>query len=246
MSIVLAVALAILGWFAGSALWVVVRAIAANRSPVSGPACFACSAPMPAAAWMPLSGFGRGRVCRSCQAPLDPLRPLFEFAALAYFAAAGVLIDDGLRLTAALAFAIPLATVALLDIWLRQVFSNLIALGIMLGVGVAALEGLYPLWRSFLGLLAGAGIVAIFHMLCMLLYENRQRAPVGPLDIFVAGMIGAMVRWPLVLTALAFGSVLAALAGIVLLILMRDRPRRRLLYGPFLCLGSLAVLLIRF
>jgi leader peptidase (prepilin peptidase)/N-methyltransferase len=248
VTIVLVILLAIGGWLIGAAIWIVAGAIAGTRPLALASVCPACAATSSstAGAWTALLGIGQLRSCPQCGSGRWRAQPLFQLGTAVYFAVAAVTIDNDVRLVAALVFLVPLTVVALLDIWIHQVFSNVIALGVLLGVLFAAADGLSPLKTSLQGLLAGAGIVAVFYFLAGMLYETRQRGPVGLVDILLGAMIGTMVRWPLVVTALFIGSLLAALLGVTLLLIFRTNRRPRVRYGPFLCLGALLVLLFRF
>jgi prepilin signal peptidase PulO-like enzyme (type II secretory pathway) len=252
VTILLVSLLAIGGWLVGGAIWIIAGAIAGTRPLVFQSVCPACAATIPppssgpAGALTALLGYRQFRSCPHCGSGRWRAQPLFQLGTAVYCAAAGLMIDNDLRLIAALVFLVPLSAVALLDLWIRQVFSNLIVLGIFLGVLFAAFDGLSPFKESIQGAIAGGIIVAVFYFLAGMLYETRKRGPVGLVDILLGAMIGAMVRWPLVVTALFVGSLLAALLGVSILFIFRANRRPRVRYGPFLCLGALLVLLVRF
>jgi leader peptidase (prepilin peptidase)/N-methyltransferase len=249
VTILLIVLLAIAGWLVGGAIWIVAGAIAGTRPLAFQAVCPACAttAPSgPAGGVAAVLGYHQLRACPACGSGRWRIQLLLQLGAAVYCALAAFMIDSDLRLIAALVFLAPLSVVALLDLWIHQVFSNLIALAILLGVTFAAFDGLSSFKESIQGAIAGALIIAVFYFLAGMLYETRKRGPVGLVDILLGGMIGAMVRWPLVVTALFIGSLLAALLGVSILLIFRANRRPRVRYGPFHCLGALLVLLFRF
>ena len=129
-----------------------------------------------------------------------PKRILFEFATAAYFGIAAASIDDNTRLIGALVFAVPLLIILLVDAWTRLIHTNIIMLGTALGILFAATDGFSDLAKSVIGLLIGLGIFVGFFVLARVIYKSVKVVPFGLGDVYLAAMIGAMVRWPLVLT----------------------------------------------
>ena len=60
-------------------------------------------------------------------------------------------------------------------------------------------------------------------------------------DVKLAGVIGLMVGYPLVLPALLGGIILGGLAAALLLITKRATRKTAIAYAPYLCVGALAV-----
>jgi prepilin signal peptidase PulO-like enzyme (type II secretory pathway) len=192
-----------------------------------------------------LYGFGTTLACPECGARQDLFRPLFEVAMAAYFVAAGALIEDPVRLVSAVVFAPLVAVIALTDLWAKLLYPNLVILGAVLGLVFAALDGIHPFGDALLGALAGIVAVALYFALVRWAFGRRRVTPLWAADILLAGMAGAMARWPVVLTALFLGFLLGA--GAVLAVLPLGRARlRAVTYGPFLCLGTLLAILWRF
>ncbi len=237
---------AALGWITGAAIWIIARAQADRRGLFSGPVCDACGASLPATAWVPFYGFGAVSECQACKARQRFLRPLFELGTAAYFASAAAVIDDKTRLIAAICFSVPLLIVLLVDAWTRLIHTNIIMLGTALGVLFAATDGLSDLGKSIVGILVGLGIFVGFFVLARVLYRSVKVVPFGLGDVYLAAMIGAMVRFPLVLSSLILGIILAAVVGIGLLLAKRVSRKQAIPYGPYLCAGALFVILTRF
>jgi prepilin signal peptidase PulO-like enzyme (type II secretory pathway) len=237
---------AVLGWIAGAAIWIIARAQADRRGLFSGPVCDACSASLSSTAWVPFFGFGAVSQCQVCKARQGIVRPLFELGTAAYFAAAAAIIDDKTRLIAAICFSVPLLIVLLVDAWTRLIHTNIIILGTALGVLFAATDGLSDLGKSIIGILVGLGIFVGFFVLARVLYRSVKVVPFGLGDVYLAAMIGAMVRFPLVLSSLILGIILAAVVGVALLLAKRVSRKQAIPYGPYLCAGALVVILTRF
>ncbi|MGH2532027.1 MAG: prepilin peptidase [Thermomicrobiales bacterium] len=239
------VTLAVFGWLAGALIWIVATALVARRPLSSGPACEQCGATLPAPAWAPAYGFGVSFVCPACEHRQPLGRVPFELAIAAYFAAVALLIDDPVRQVAALVFAVLLALVALIDLRSRLVFSNLLVMGTLLGLAFAALEGLAQIGDALLGAATALVGVAIYFAAVRWAFGRVRVTPIWTGDILLAGMIGAMTRWPVVLTALFLGFALGGLA-VVAAVVVKRRLVRSVFYGPFLCLGALIAILWRF
>jgi len=240
------IVLAVLGWFVGAAIWIVARAQADHRGLLSGPACDACGANLSPTAWVPFYGFGAAAECQSCHERQSFKRPLFEFATAAYFGIAAASIGDNTRLIGALFFAVPLLIILLVDAWTRLIHTNIIMLGTALGILFAATDGFSDLAKSVIGLLIGLGIFVGFFVLARVIYKSVKVVPFGLGDVYLAAMIGAMVRWPLVINSLILGIFLAGLIGVLLLVSKRASRKTAIPYGPYLCIGALVVILRQF
>lgn len=267
-------ALAVLGLFAGSAVWVVARNQAMRRplfsgtycngpltvsfSPVatpvheeqaalapmqaSAPRVSGCGTALPAASWLPLFAFGFARSCPACGARQSIWRVVFEVGVAAYVALVTWRQDDWLTLVSVVVFAVPLLVILLVDLWTRLIYTNVIYAGTLAGFVFALFDGASALLRSVLGLVAATLIFAGFYLLAIALYHNTRVVPFGRGDIYLAAMIGAMVRWPAVLGALFYGIALAGVAAVLILATRRAGRRQAMPYGPFLCLGALIAL----
>lgn len=235
----------LIGLVVGSVVWVMSWSRAHGKALWSGPACAeaVCKAPLGVAAWLPLQGFGLARRCRRCDGLQPWRRIIFEAGVAAYFglvAAAHDRVDHWL--IAAMLFAVPLLMVLLIDAWTRFIYTDLVGLGVLLGLGLAIGDGPRSLLSAGLGMLVAALIFGGFFAVAALLYRNLNVAPFGLGDIYLAAMIGAMVRFPAVMQALFFGILLAGLASVLLLVTGRASRRDPIAYGPYLCLGALITL----
>lgn len=269
-------ALAVLGLFAGSAVWVVARNQAMRRPLFSGAYCDGpltvsfspvatplneedtapasvqtsaqtargCGTALPAAGWLPLFGFGFARSCPACGARQPIWRVVFEGGVAAYYALAAWRQDEWLTLVSALVFAVPLLVILLVDLWTRLIYTNVIYAGTLAGFVLALADGASALLRSVIGLVAATLIFAGFYLLAVALYHNTRVVPFGRGDIYLAAMIGAMVRWLDVLGALFYGIALAGLGAVLILVTRRAGRRQAMPYGPFLCLGALITLVL--
>ena len=245
MSGVVVLLLGALGLFVGSAVWTIAAAQAAHRPLFSGPACTGCAVPLPAISWLPLHGLGRARRCRTCGAAQSVARVLFELGVAAYFAALAVRSESGVSLTATLMFTVPLLVILLVDWWTRYIYTNIIGLGLLLGLGFALADG----WGTLLNHLLASGVALLafgfFFALAAGIYRNIAVVPFGRGDVYLAVVIGAMTGWPDVATALFYGMVFGGVGSVVLLATRRAGRRDAVAYGPYLCVGALVILLIR-
>ena len=88
-------------------------------------------------------------------------------------------------------------------------------------------------------LLGGALGFGIFLLLALI-----GRGAMGLGDVKLAGVIGLMTGYPLVVAALALGIVLGGVAAIALLVTRRAGRKGTMAYAPYLALGTIVVLLL--
>jgi leader peptidase (prepilin peptidase)/N-methyltransferase len=237
---------ALLGLVVASLCWVIAFA-QANRLPLfGGPVCAACKQSLPAIAWLPVWGVGTARQCPACAAEQPVRRLVFELVVAAYFAVAAIRTDDVRQLAAIAVFSVPLLVILLVDWWTRYIYTNIIAAGLLVGFAFAALDGLDALLHALAGAAGGAVIFLGFYVLAAVMYRSSKVVPFGIGDVYLAGMIGAMIGSFLAVIAALFYGIVFAAAGAVLLIALRRAQRRDAIpYGPYLCLGAFVALLLQ-
>jgi leader peptidase (prepilin peptidase) / N-methyltransferase len=226
------------GLFLASVIWRLAHR-QANRLPL-----FGGDASGALADWIPLYGFGSARTDSQTGVTRSQWRAVFEVATAAYFAVLGWRFGFTLDMVMIVCFSVPLLVIGLVDFWTRLIHTNVIFLGLAFGWSFAALDGGRSLLDSVLGMVIGGGIFVFFFVAAILIYRNIRVVPFGLGDVYLAAMIGAMVRVDLVLRALVIGIFLA---GIILAALLAARVLSRkqaVAYGPYLCLGALLTLVI--
>lgn len=243
MSSPVVIIVAVIGLFASAALWNVARNQATRRPLFGAPSIGPGDGLLGAMSWLPLFGFGAARAGSDGSAQ-SPRRLVFELAGAGYFALAAWRIEDDARLISVLLFTVPLFVIFLVDSWTRLIFTNVILLGILLGLGSGAVDGLGELGSSALAMVIGAVVFIAFYLLAILIYRNPKVVPFGLGDVYLAAMIGSMVRMDSVAPALIYGVFLAGGSVAVLLALKRVSRKQAIPYGPYLVLGALIGLLL--
>lgn len=233
-----------LGLFVGAGIWTVSRAQAAKRPLFAGPVCHACGEPLPAVGWLPFQGVGGARRCLACGVSEKALRVWFELGVAAYFMLLAVAHGWSFDLIPPLIFAVPLLVILLVDWWTRLIYTNVIGLGVILGLVFAAAEGPRELVNALMSAAGAAGIFGLLFVMAALIYRNIRVVPFGLGDVYLAAMIGAMVRYPAVVSALFLGVLLAGVILVVLLLSRRVSRQTPVPYGPFLCAGALLTLVM--
>lgn len=244
MNAIWIVVFALAGLAVGAVTWVVARNQAGKRALSAPLPCASGDASFGAGGWLPLFGVGTARVCPAGGHPQSNRRLAFELAVAAYWGMLAWRLDDWRQLLAAALFSAPLFVILLVDAWTRLIHVDTIAAGAALGLVFAAAGGLDDLLDSALGLLLGAGIFVFFFVLAMVIYRNPKVIPFGLGDVYLAGMIGAMVTLDEVVRALVYGVFLAGFSVLVLLALKRVDRKQAVPYGPFLVAGALLALLV--
>lgn len=244
MDLVAPVFFALLGATIGSVLWVFSRALASAELPAVQPPCPYCSGSFPSTVWLPI--VGTVARCTACRRTLPQTRFILEVGlAIAYVVAYGR-IDSKLTLLEIVVFTAPIIVILLTDIWTGAVFSNLAIIGIVLGLLFALFHGFGELQDAFKGLIAGVMIFGALMLVLRKILPSVHLAPLGWGDVLIAGMLGAMARWPGMLFSLFAGMAVAGI-GIALVISMRSEDRSRVIpFGPFLCAAAIPVFALTF
>lgn len=246
------VAFAAVGLVLGSLAWTVavlqVGLTAAAPTPASPPGSPSTASgpgggPVPSSTlgWLPLWGFGADRsgadAGRGGSRPL--VRAAVEVAVAVYLGVLAGRADSTADLAPVALFAFPLLVIALVDWWTRVIYTNWIAVGTVLALGVAAVHGLHSFLEALGGLATGAAVFGAFYVVALLLYRDVRVVSLGAGDVFLAGMIGAMTGDVLAAVGtLFYGILLAAVGAGVLLIARRGTQRKALPSGAYLCAGA--------
>lgn len=235
---------AIGGLFLAAAVWNFARNQMTKRPFFGTPLCDPGSGSLAMTSWLPFFGFGAARSCPADGAQQSPRRLLFELAVAGYLALAAWRIDDRLDFVAVVVFSVPLLIILLVDSWTRLIHTNIILLGILLGLIFGALEGPKELGWSALAMAVAASVFAALFFLAVVIYRNPKVVPFGLGDVYLAAMIGAMVRIDDIARALIYGVFLAGISLAVLLAFRRVNRKQAVPYGPFLVIGALIVLVL--
>lgn len=128
-----------------------------------------------------------------------------------------------------------LLLVAAIDLDHRLVFNKVL----LAGVALAALRvlGTGP------GLLASALLAGALGFGIFALLAAGQRGALGAGDVKLAGVLGLMLGYPAVLTALLVGVLCGGIAAAGLLLSRRVSRRAFIPYAPFLAIGGISALL---
>lgn len=224
---------AIVGLFVGAAVWNAAVNQAADR-PLLG----SREERARWRRWLPVLGYldDRDDAHTTWRMPFELLMAVYWFIAAHKH-------GGKLDLAAVLVFSIPLAIIMLVDFWTRLIHTNVILVGIVAGLVFAVAESPHSLLRSILGMVVATLVFALFFFVAAALYRNVRVVPFGLGDVYLAAMIGAMVRIGFIAPALFLGIVLGGVSVVIMLALKRVSRRSAVAYGPYLALGAMIVLL---
>jgi len=235
---------ALVGWFAAAVVWNVARNQATRRPLFAGAASDTGTDGMPPAAWLPLFGLLQARTDPSTGMPQSRWRPVFELATAAYFAVAAAQLGSSVELAAVLVCSLPLLVIGLVDYWTRLIHSVVVLVGIGVGLLFALQDGPRGVAESALAMVLAALAFGFFFVLAIVIYKNPKASPFGLGDVYLAGMIGAMVGLDDVVRALFLGMLISGvILGGLLMVKVLDR-KQTVAYGPYLCLGALLTLVL--
>jgi leader peptidase (prepilin peptidase)/N-methyltransferase len=230
----LAVGWAVLGWVLGLALERVIYNLPRDRPVRARPRCAGCDRPI-AVLGVP----GRTR-CESCGKSTGYDRVGWALAGL--FALLAIYFGFGAPLAVYSLYAAILLVIAAIDARHRYVYTVVSYPSIVLGVVLSPLLPGVGLSGSLIGLAAGGGSFLGLYMLGRLLYRGAE--PMGTGDVTIAALVGAMVGFPRVVSALLIGTMASGLLGLLVILLQRRGRRTFVPYGPGLCAGAVAAFFI--
>jgi len=256
LTMVLAIAAAILGACIGSFLNVVAWRLPRQESVVLPPShCPRCGTHLqwfenvPVLGWLGLRGH-----CRHCGAPISPRYPLVELLSAGLWVAVTMAAPTAmgpdappLALIVAgwvlVSWLLPLVLIDLDHLWLPEPLCRFgLVLGLVFTAGLGWVQG-PGVARELIGqhlLAAGLGLVG-FEAVSALAQKLMGRPALGLGDAKLAALLGAWLG----LTGLGVAVVLAVFAGAIIGVLGRLSGRlerhQPLPFGPFLAAGGLAV-----
>ncbi len=212
------------------------------------PRCPYCESALPPSRWCTTVALilGRGH-CPSCGHPLRHQRMVGELGLALTWTMIGLRFGLNGRSIAAMAAVLPLWMVTVTDLESRLIPNRiilpalaLIALPTMLwGPPVPGLEG-WRWWQAPIGALLGFVAMWVLATMGQLLVGEGA---LGAGDVKLAAYSGFVVGYPLIIEVLVVTFVLGGIGGLILLLTRRGGLRSAMPYGPYLVLGTLAVLL---
>ncbi|UCD11058.1 MAG: prepilin peptidase [Nitrospinaceae bacterium] len=195
--------------------------------------CTACNSPVRAYDNIPvISYLLLGGKCRSCGVKISPMYPAIELIiglliTLA-FLRSGLSVEFAVTATVSAVLVI----ITVIDFQHRIIPDRITLPGIIFGFAAGFyLEG----WRdSLIGFFLGGGL---FYLIAVL-----SRGGMGGGDIKFIAAAGALVGWQKVLLIIFIGALAGSVVGIALMVLKGGTRKSMIPFGPFLALGTLAVL----
>jgi leader peptidase (prepilin peptidase)/N-methyltransferase len=233
------IAAILLGWLAGGAAnWMADVLPMRGGSGVSGNGRVKLSVPWGALhdLTLPWYLFRRG-VCPHCGERRTSRAPLLEAGTiLAFVLAWWRFRADPLHLGVVCLYAVFLLAVMVIDLEHRRVLNVMLAPAAGAALFVSLLPGAPDLLQALLGGALGFGVFLLLGLL--------SRGAIGAGDIKLAGVIGLMVGYPSVVTALLVGVGLGGVVAAILLITRRAGRKSTMAYAPYLSAGAMIVLLL--
>lgn len=127
-----------------------------------------------------------------------------------------------------------LLTVMVIDFEHRRVLNVMVAPAAVAALALSLLPQTPSVESALLGGAVGLGLFVVVYLL--------SRGHLGMGDVKLAGVIGLMLGYPVVVNALVVGILLGAAAALVLLATRRATRKSTMAYAPYLALGALFVM----
>jgi leader peptidase (prepilin peptidase) / N-methyltransferase len=241
----MAVIAAVAGLVTGSWLTTAIARVPQRRSLLRPLAqCPRCGAHLRAADMIPLAGWlrRRGR-CRDCGEPFGGWYPAAELLTAVIFAALALRLGFTPALPAFCYLAAVGVALAIIDIQHKRLPDalTLTSYPVALALLGLAVPGTAHGGRHFAGALLGLACVGLFYLVQALIYP----AGMGWGDVKLAGLVGLYLGWlgaAVTVAGVIAGYLLAAAAGITLLVTRRATRKSSIPFGPFMLAGALIVI----
>jgi prepilin signal peptidase PulO-like enzyme (type II secretory pathway) len=226
------------------------------------PFCPYCDQPRPAWAWISILAYLRLKpVCSHCSAPIPLRHPLVELGTAALYAFLWARYASGGEPVLLLLYTVYctlFVLVVIIDVEHRLILNSVIypawALA-LLGSLIHPIPFFYR--RALLGGALGFGLLFLVYLGGQLFVKALSKARGKPInavafgfgDVRLGALIGLILGFPDVFTALLVAILLGGLAGLLYwfvqaIILRRYSLFSAIPYGPFLVLGAVAVLFV--
>lgn len=168
-------------------------------------------------------------------ARVSPLRPiLLELATAGLLAGLAAHFGSTWKLATAGIYTILLITIAYIDLDHRLVLNRLTYPGTILAIVLSLFWSSYSTYVHPLNAVLGAVVGLLIFAALQLL----GRGALGTGDTKLAVLIGAMVGFPNVLSALLLGVVLGGLGAMFFLAVLRRGRKTYMAYAPYLAIGT--------
>ncbi|HEX2349998.1 MAG TPA: A24 family peptidase [Ktedonobacterales bacterium] len=220
------------------------RVVGVDEPIWSASQCRKCLAPLGPATPLALGELRRRRVCAACGQTTSLRRPLTQLALALWALAAlwrayatpglGDLPPWALFLLVALA-GVALTFIFVVDLEHRLIFDLAVFAPLVVTLAVVGIFDRHRLIPLLLAAALSGLIFLLFYGLGWLLY--RQEA-LGLGDVKLALLIGALVGWPGLVTALFATTIIAAVLSLLLLASGAAERRTYIPFGVFMALGA--------
>lgn len=236
--------MAVLGVLVGAAVNRLATDLPARRK-VQRPHCPYCGHVRPWYQWiaLPTASIGRAR-CSHCAAPIPLRYPLVELALGFLFGFLYLRYGPTLRLAFFAAYTAIFALIAVTDLE-RRLILNVVTLPAMLLAlagalcGVTTLADGAPWWAAARSALLGGLIGYSFFWVAAIIGKlTVGPGALGDGDVKLAGFVGLVTGFPLIVEALVLAILSGGLVSLLLIVTRVRSLRDPIPYGPFLIFGG--------
>jgi prepilin signal peptidase PulO-like enzyme (type II secretory pathway) len=219
--------------------------LGSRRNPSIQPTCVQCGSALPVVTWLPFYGFLTAWRCRSCRTRQPNSRFVWEIVVGIYFGFIRWKWDDAHTVLFAVAAAIALLLILVIDLRGHVLYLNSIVLALAVAAVLGFLDGPRGMGSAMVGLIGGVGVTAAFFALSRWVFRSMSLrvTNIGIGDVYIAAAVGALVRGDGIVPTFAFAVVFTLLGSVLLPIFSKSARHRATAYGTYLCLGGLLTLI---
>lgn len=178
-----------------------------------------------------LPWYWRGRMCPHCGEKRSARYPVVMGVCISLSLVMALRWGWGSSLIIAWLYGWFVMTVTVIDFEHHRVLNIMLAPA----AAVVAAFSLLPTTPSLLATMLGGGVGFVVFLVLAII----GRGALGMGDVKLAGLIGMMIGYPGVLTALIIGALLGGVAALLLLISRKATRKTAIAYAPYLAFGAL-------
>ncbi len=188
----------------------------------------------------------RGK-CRNCGSKISFIYPAIEFICGLLFVSMYFVVDFSYALFPFCLLMFSLLVITAIDLEFQIIPDEFSFMLMIVGIATSFFnpvlgDGLgQRVLNSFIGWLAGGGSLLVVAVVGKWIFKKDA---MGGGDIKLMAGVGAFIGWEKVLFAIFIASVLGSVVGILLLLFKKIIKRQEIAFGPYLALGSYAVLFL--
>ncbi len=182
--------------------------------------------------------------CRYCGKKVSARYPIVECLTAIVFVLLYYRLSLSIEFAAAAVLLAVLICIFFIDLDYKIIPNGFILFGLAAGIALficnlfrdISFYGDRVWYNPILGVLCGAGVLAVVSLAGMAIYKTDDAMGMG--DIKLLAVVGLFLGWRLTIVSLLMAIVLAAAFSIVLILMKKQSRKSTIPFGPFIAIGT--------